>query len=151
MKKILLSLSVIFVFLAYSIHERNETAEVHVVPPTTTSSTGTTTSSASGPTPTTPQQTGQYKDGEYTGNVADAFYGNIQVKAIISGGRLTDVQFLQYPNDRPTSVTINEQAMPFLKTEAISAQNAEVNTISGATDTSEAFRQSLSSALSQAS
>lgn len=98
-----------------------------------------------------PQNNGQYRDGSYVGNVEDAFYGNVQVKVIISGGQINDVQFLDYPHDRNTSVRINTQAMPYLKQEAIQAQSANVDIVSGATATSEAFIQSLSSALSQAS
>lgn len=94
--------------------------------------------------------TSGYKDGEYTGITADAYYGNVQVKAVIQGGRVTDVQFLDYPRDRRTSVLINSQTMPYLKTEAIRAQNAQVNIISGATLTSQAFIQSLHSALDKA-
>lgn len=103
------------------------------------------------PTPKpTAKPAGQYKDGSYTGSVADAFYGNIQVRVTISSGKISDVQFLQYPNDRRTSIEINTQAMPMLKSEAIAAQSANVNIISGATDSSQAFRESLASALSQA-
>lgn len=94
--------------------------------------------------------TGKYKNGTYTGSVADAFYGNVQVQVTISGGQITDVQFLQYPSDRQTSIMINSQAMPYLKQEAIAAQSAQVAGVSGATATSQAFIQSLSSALSQA-
>ncbi len=102
------------------------------------------------PPPVVVASTGQYKDGKYTGTGADAYYGTIQVEAIVSGGKLTDVQFLQYPNDRGTSIRINTSAMPRLRQEAIQAQSANVNTVSGATDSSGAFRQSLSSALDQA-
>lgn len=91
-----------------------------------------------------------YKDGQYTGDVADAYYGNIQVKATISGGKITDVVFLQYPSDRSTSVFINRQAMPYLKQEAIAAQSGNVDIVSGATLSSQAFIQSMNSALSQA-
>jgi len=93
---------------------------------------------------------GKYKDGEYTGNVEDAYYGNVQVKILISNGKISNVQFLDYPQDRETSVRINSQAMPYLKQEAIQAQSASVDIVSGATNTSQAFIQSLSSALSQA-
>ena len=93
---------------------------------------------------------GQYKNGTYTGSVADAFYGNVQVQVTISSGQITDVQFLQYPNDRSTSVYINSQAMPLLKQEAIQAQSANVSGVSGASATSAAFIQSLTDALSQA-
>ncbi len=93
---------------------------------------------------------GQYKDGTYTGSVADAFYGNVQVRLTVSGGKITDVKFLQYPNSHSTSVYINQQAMPYLKQEAVQAQSSNVQIISGATFTSQAFAQSLSSALSGA-
>jgi len=102
------------------------------------------------PTPTPAPSSAQYKDGSFTGVVADAYYGYVQVKAIISGGSLTDVQILQFPNDRSTSRFINGQALPMLTQEAITAQTANVDTVSGASDTSAAFRQSLGAALAQA-
>jgi uncharacterized protein with FMN-binding domain len=104
---------------------------------------------APAPTPA-PKPVGQYADGTFVGTVADAYYGLIQVETIISGGKIVDVRFLQYPNDRSTSREINSQAMPYLKQEAITAQNASVNIISGATDSSIAFRESLASALAKA-
>lgn len=93
---------------------------------------------------------GLYADGKYIGNSADAYYGNVQVKAVISGGQITDVIFLDYPQDMMHSVLINSYAMPILKSEAIKSQNAQVDTVSGATETSGAFRESLASALAQA-
>lgn len=101
------------------------------------------------PTPAQAQRSG-FKDGVYTGDAADAFYGNIQVQATITDGRISDIQFLQYPNDRERSLRINQQADPMLAQEAIQAQSAEVDIISGATDSSEAFKQSLQSALDKA-
>ncbi len=98
--------------------------------------------------PSTPN--GQYRDGTYTGQPADAFFGNVQVQVVVAGGKLSDVQVLQYPNDRRTSRMINSQALPWLVSEAIHAQNANVNYISGATLTSDAFIQSLDSALRSA-
>ena len=112
-----------------------------------------TTPVATTPTPVAtpaPKQTGQYKDGTYTGSSADAYYGTIQVQAVVQGGKLVAVNFLQYPSDRSTSREINSQAMPMLQTEAIQAQGANVSGVSGATDTSTAFVQSLGSALAQA-
>ncbi len=102
------------------------------------------------PTPVVTKPTGQYVDGTYVGSTANAYYGNVQVQATVTGGKLTDVTFLQYPNDRSTSRFINNQAMPSLQSEAIQAQSANVNGVSGASDTSAAFRESLASALSQA-
>jgi len=93
---------------------------------------------------------GLYKDGTYDGPVVDAYYGNVQVEAIIQGGQIADVKFLDYPQDRRTSRAINSQAMPWLTQEAVQVQNANVDLISGATFTSQAFVQSLQSALDQA-
>lgn len=96
------------------------------------------------------QLNGQYKNGTYTGPSVNVFYGYVQVLAVIQNGQLADVRFLQYPNDRSTSRYINSQAMPFLKQEAIQAQSANVDGVSGASATSQGFVQSLGSALSQA-
>ncbi|BCG98826.1 FMN-binding protein [Mesorhizobium loti] len=92
-----------------------------------------------------------FADGTYTGPAADAYYGLIQIQASIQGGRLTALKVLKYPNDRRTSVSINRQALPMLRDEAISAQSANVDIISGATLTSKAFIQSLGGALKKAS
>ena len=91
-----------------------------------------------------------YKDGKYDGRIADAYYGYIQVRAIIESGMLTGVQFLSYPSDRSYSVEINKHAMPILEAEAIKNQSANVDIVAGATNTSNAFRSSLGYALSLA-
>jgi len=95
-------------------------------------------------------QTGLYADGTYTGPATDAFYGTVQVEATVSGGKLTSVVFLQHPDGPDTTHQINTQAMPLLIQEAITAQSARVDGVSGATQTSEAFIQSLSAALQKA-
>lgn len=129
------------------------------------SQTGTTSQGDPGTTTATPQlaivpsttpqasptsASGRYKNGTYTGNPADAFYGTVQVQVVIQNGWITSVQFLNYPHDRQTSARINSFAMPYLQQEAIQVQNANVDLISGATLTSQAFVMSLRSALSQA-
>lgn len=102
------------------------------------------------PTPAPQKPIGLFANGSYTGNAADAYYGTVQVKAIVKNGQLADVQFLQYPNDRSNSQYINSQAMPLLIQEAIQAQSAQVDGVSGATFTSQAFEQSLATALTLA-
>lgn len=160
MRKFILTITVVAVFAIYIIIGRNNknTADNNVVVSQPVSSAPAPSPSPSqSPTPTpnstpasAPKPKGQYADGQYTGKVEDAFYGPIQVKAIIQNGKLTDVQFLQYPNDRSNSRSINSQAAPILTQEAVRAQSAAVDIVSGATDTSEAFMRSLSNALSQA-
>ncbi len=144
MKKYLLSSFVIVTFAIYTILER-----IGSISNSTTSA-----RSINSTTPSVPNNSvhtnNSYKDGQYTGDVTDAFYGNVQVKAIIKNGKLTDVQFLDYPQDRRNSIEINSQAMPLLTQEAIQSQNSNVDIVSGATATSQAFIQSLQSALSQA-
>lgn len=158
MKKVFLSLTVIIAFVIYSIKIRLQsspltTSVLPTLTPTSTPTGPTPTSdpsATSAPLPTTAPVTSGYRDGQYIGDVTDAFYGNVQVKAVIQGGRITDVQFLSYPNDRRTSIEINSQAMPILTQEAIQAQSAQVDIVSGASATSGAFIQSLQSALSKA-
>jgi uncharacterized protein with FMN-binding domain len=93
---------------------------------------------------------GSYKNGTYSGSVQDAFYGALQVQAVIANGKISDVVFLQYPNDNRTSQYVNSIADPMLKQEAIQVQSAQVDVVSGASASSQAFQASLADALSQA-
>ncbi len=152
-KKTIVSLVIIGTFVIYSlIHDHSGLAAV--VPNTSTgsrsSSSSTTTPSSTEPPNATAAPGSLYKDGSYTGSVADAQWGVVQVEAVIKQGKITDVQFLQYPNDRNRSININSVADPQLVSEAIQAQSANVDIVTGATDSSDAFIQSLSDALSQA-
>ena len=159
MQKIVVGFAVVVVFVIYSLGIRNQNPVVGK-PASLSTTTGTnattttTTTTAAGSSPPTSSSgnstTAAYTDGTYTGSVADAYYGNVQVSATISGGKITGVKFLQYPNTHSTSVYINQQAMPYLQQEAIRAQSANVQVISGATFTSQAFQQSLQAALSRA-
>lgn len=91
-----------------------------------------------------------YADGNYTGPIADAYYGLVQIEAIVRNGALDSIRVLRYPSDRRTSRFINRQALPMLSQEVIRAQSARVNIVSGATLTSQAFIRSLGGALRQA-
>lgn len=102
------------------------------------------------PAPTAPVSGSGYRDGTYTGQSVDVNWGLVQVQTTIQGGRIANVQFLQYPSDRRTSQRINSFAVPQLEQEAIQAQSANVDIVTGATLTSEGFQQSLQDALSQA-
>lgn len=88
-------------------------------------------------------------DGTYTGAVYESPYGAMQVQATISDGTITDIEWVQLPSDGH-SQRINSQAAPTLVEEGLSAQSADVASVSGATYTSTGFQQSLQSALSQA-
>lgn len=99
---------------------------------------------------TTNGASGLYRDGTYDGSVEDAVYGLYQVSAVISGGKLSDITLLKSPDDNPTSVSINSQAFAIAKNEAIQKQNAQVDIITGASDSVPAFSRSLETALNKA-
>lgn len=76
------------------------------------------------------------------GTAVSTRWGTVQVRAIFTSGRLTDIQMLQTPNDRHAT-----RAIPILRTEALQAQSANIDTVSGATATSEAYAESLQAAI----
>lgn len=84
----------------------------------------------------------------YTGTAYPTRWGSIQLAATVTDGVLTDITFVSLPTDS-RSARINEFAAPALVEEALTIQSADVDTISGATWTSEGFRYSLQSILEQ--
>ena len=110
-------------------------------------SSSSTTPAASSSAPTT---SASYKNGTYSGSASINRYGAVQVKAVISGGKLTNVVLVQMPNEENRSAQISSMAGPQLVQEAITAQSANVDIVSGATSTSESFAQSLQSAMNAA-
>jgi uncharacterized protein with FMN-binding domain len=90
----------------------------------------------------------QYYDGEYYGDAVRAGrWGTMQVVAVIENGELTDVRIASYPHSTYESDIITRNALPTLISEAIEAQDAKIDMVSRATDSSDAFIQSLDSAL----
>jgi len=87
---------------------------------------------------------------QYTGTDVVYRYGDIQVRITLAGGRITDITIPAESATDPRSESINSQAIPILTQEALAAQNLNFDVVSGATFTSDAFAQSLQSALSQA-
>ncbi|MDB5161818.1 MAG: FMN-binding protein [Candidatus Saccharibacteria bacterium] len=115
----------------------SSTAATTATPTTTTTTTGTTTS-------------GQYKDGKYTGTTGSSYYDEIQVAVVISGGKITSISTPILNGDSSRSDEINNYAIPELKNQTISAQNASIDGVSGASETTRAYENSLQSALDQA-
>jgi uncharacterized protein with FMN-binding domain len=98
----------------------------------------------------TPTPTSRVTNGTFTGADVPTIYGDVQVRIVVAGGRMTDVQALRLPSDRARSAEISQYSGPVLRSEAIQAQNANVDVVSGATFTSEAYAESMSAALQQA-
>jgi len=100
---------------------------------------------------TNPPVTGGVTGGTaFTGPTVETLFGPVQVQIALSGGKILDVQALQLPSDRSRSARISQYSAPILRSEAIQAQSARVDIVSGATYTSRAYAQSLASALKQA-
>ena len=106
-------------------------------------------SPSASPTPS-PSPSPTALSGTFTGADVPNRFGDVQVRVVISNGRITDVQAVQLPTDRAESAYISQQVGPWLRTETLQAQSANIDIISGATYTSESYAQSLQSALQQA-
>ncbi|MEV0978339.1 FMN-binding protein [Streptomyces sp. NPDC049915] len=85
-----------------------------------------------------------------TGESVDTRWGPVQVRVTVTGGRLTDVTAVVYPSENPRDQEINAYAIPQLRREALDAQSAQIDSVSGATYTSDGYKQSLQSALDSA-
>jgi uncharacterized protein with FMN-binding domain len=79
--------------------------------------------------------------------VADTRWGPVQVQVVASSGRITDVVVLQQPNGNSRDYEINSYALPVLRQQVLTAQSANIDGVSGATVTSDGYRESLRSAL----
>jgi hypothetical protein len=77
-------------------------------------------------------------------------YGTIQVRVVTAGGRIRSVSFAKLAGDEELSDLINAQAGPVLLQRTLIAQSADIDAVSGATYTSDAYRKSLQSALDKA-
>ena len=83
------------------------------------------------------------------GSVAETRYGPVQVQITLQAGKLATVRAVAYPTGGRDG-EINGQAIPILDDEATTVKNAEIDTVSGATFTSQGYRESLQAALDAA-
>ena len=111
-------------------------------PPGATTQPSATTQPTAAATPATATQT-------VSGPAVSYFFGTAQVQVTLQNGQITDVTALQLPNEG-RSGSISQIVEPMLRSEVLSAQSAQINLISGATYTSDAYAQSLQAALDQA-
>ncbi|WP_242624229.1 FMN-binding protein [Micromonospora kangleipakensis] len=84
------------------------------------------------------------------GPVVQTKRGRVQVQAEISGGKITEITPLKVPNSNNRDSEINKNAVPKLRAEALAAQSADIDAVSGATVTSEGYTESLQAALDAA-
>jgi uncharacterized protein with FMN-binding domain len=76
-------------------------------------------------------------------------YGSVTVTITVQDGTITDASGSQSSNDGRSQM-ISGQAIPVLNSEAVTAQSASISLVSHATYTSDAYVQSLQSAIDQA-
>jgi uncharacterized protein with FMN-binding domain len=100
---------------------------------------------------TLPTAASSSSDRTYTGQDVSYRYGDIEVAVTVDGGRIVTVSVPQDDAFSPYSQTVNSAAVPILVREAVAAQGINFDVVSGATYTSDAFAQSLQSALDKAS
>jgi uncharacterized protein with FMN-binding domain len=80
------------------------------------------------------------------GSLVQTEYGPYQVRVVFSGTKITDVQLITEPSDRH-SRRIADSAAPTLRQEALQGQSANLDSVSGATATSDAYAESLQAAI----
>ena len=85
-----------------------------------------------------------------TGAEAQTRFGPVQVQITVSGGTVTRVTAVEYPQNDPRDVQINSFAIPQLDQEATAAKSSSIDIGSGATYTSQGYVEALQSALDQA-
>ena len=100
MRKYIFGIVIAIIFLAYSTVLRHQHSRPVIAPASlsqnnSSSSNSSNTTGSTTTTNTTPSS--QYKDGTYTGSVASAYYGNVQVQAVISNGKITTSELPTIP------------------------------------------------------
>jgi len=84
------------------------------------------------------------------GDVVSTIYGPIQVTITVKGGKITAVNVPEYPDGTPRDDQINSFALPELIQETVAANSARIDSVSGATYTTQGYLSSLQSALDKA-
>lgn len=147
--------------LLLTYHTSTDSASVAASPvvqtPTSTATASPSTEpSASASPPTTPETTPEATTApsaastSYTGEVVHTEWGPVQVRISVLAGKITASEAVQYPNNNHRDVQINSYAVPILNEEVVQQQSASIDSVSGATVTSEGYLQSLQSAIDQA-
>jgi uncharacterized protein with FMN-binding domain len=90
------------------------------------------------------------RNGTFKGSLIETDYGPVELSIVVAGGKITDVKVLKAPTEHTRSQQINTTALPKLRQEALAAQSANIDSVSGASSTSDGYRRSLQSAIDQA-
>jgi uncharacterized protein with FMN-binding domain len=110
----------------------------------------TTSSTVAAANPSIPATTAANTVAAFNGDTVQTKYGPVQVQIQVTNGKVVAIAVVQYPDGDGKSARINERALPTLQTEVLTAQSARIDTVSGATYTSNAYVKSLQSAIDDA-
>ncbi len=102
-----------------------------------------------GATPAIPAGT-QLVDGEFESDRVQFEWGDLRVKIVVTGGKITGVQIMSYPDHRSQSLYLIQLADPILNSEVIKTQQAKVDVVSSATNSSYAYQDAVTNALMKA-
>lgn len=82
-----------------------------------------------------------------TGNLVQYGYGELSVTVTVRGNQVTAVSVPVLRTAEPYSQQLAQQVIPMLRSEVLAAHGPQIHGVSGATYTSEAYAQSIQSAL----
>jgi uncharacterized protein with FMN-binding domain len=144
------TVSGVVLLLALKPHDRTAAQALPALSPVPSSSAPSSSPSGSASPKSSKAAGGTSGKRTVTGDAVQTRFGPVQVQVALTGSRITAVTVVQVPSDNPRDQEIAAFAVPQLTQEAITAQSARIDTVSGATFTSEGYIQSLQSALDRA-
>ena len=160
MRRILLALmstlAVVVMLFGYRTSNSNPASAATATVAAGTNGGGSTTGATTSTTPASPQPSTssstatQTVTKTVTGQTVQTRWGPVQVPLTVASKKITAVTVLQSPTGNGRDIEINSAALPILKQETLQAQNAKIDSVSGATYTSNGYVTSLQSAVVQA-
>lgn len=162
MRRIIVScaatISGVVLLLSLKPHSTATTSSASISTGSSQSSSSTTGGTSASPSPSASSSSSSTSSGSgsststrtFTGTAAQTRFGPVQVKITVKNKKITNIEVVEYPSDNPKDQQINSYALPVLNQEAISAQSAQIDSVSGATYTSDGYVSSLQSAIDQA-
>jgi uncharacterized protein with FMN-binding domain len=145
--------------LGFKTHSARQSAQPQIAatasnppaPETSAAASGTPTETAPAPaTSAKPAPAAKPQTRTVTGSSVRTRYGNVEVQVVFTGTQITDVVPVQLPDSNGVDQQIDQQVVPILIQETLTAQSANIQAVSGATYTSDGYIRSLQSALDKA-
>jgi uncharacterized protein with FMN-binding domain len=90
------------------------------------------------------------EDGDYESERVQFEWGDLRARIVVTGGKITTVQIMTYPDHRSQSLYLIQLADPILTSEVIKSQQSKVDVVASATNTSYAFQDAIASAIIKA-